>query len=74
MTSSIEKAYNQRLTPLMVTIAGKKQATGFRPCPFCHSTQLRVTEWWGDDGEFDAVECCECNGSAPADRWNHRGE
>lgn len=27
-----------------------------------------------DDGEYDAIECCECKGSAPADVWNKRGK
>ncbi len=43
-------------------------------CPFCGATDLRITDWWDDDGEYDAIECCRCLGCAPADKWNKRAE
>lgn len=44
------------------------------PCPFCGSLGLRITDWWDDDGEYDAIECCRCKAAAPADAWNRRAE
>jgi len=60
-------------TPLMVTINDHKQTLNCRPCPFCGSQLLRVTEWWSDDGEFDAISCSHCEAEAPAKTWNNRG-
>lgn len=45
---------------------------GKRPCPFCGSVRLSVTDWWDDDGEYPAIECDECKGSSPAVTWNLR--
>lgn len=42
------------------------------PCPFCGCVHLRVTDWWDDDGEYPAIECFLCKGSAPAAAWNRR--
>ena len=42
------------------------------PCPFCGSHELRTAFWADDDGEYDAIECCNCNGAAPAEWWNQR--
>ena len=43
-----------------------------KPCPFCGASNLSVVLWCDDDGEFDAIECDECKGAAPADVWNKR--
>lgn len=44
-------------------------------CPFCGSNDLSVVAWCGDQGEFDAIECNKCLGSAPwAGGWNSRVE
>jgi len=43
-----------------------------RPCPFCGGQSLQVTPWWDDSGEYDAIECQGCLGSAPAVTWNRR--
>ena len=43
-----------------------------KPCPFCGSRDIRTTDWWDDDGEYDALECANCKGAAPADVWNKR--
>ena len=42
------------------------------PCPFCGWHELRITDWWDDDGEYNAIECRKCKGCAPADIWNKR--
>lgn len=43
------------------------------PCPFCGSTHLHVVDWYDDErGEFDAIECDDCLGAAPATIWNSR--
>lgn len=42
------------------------------PCPFCGSTHLSRNEWSGEDGEFPAIECDDCLGSAPEAVWNVR--
>lgn len=44
----------------------------YLPCPFCGKTDLRITDWWSDDGEYNAVECSWCLGTAPATGWNRR--
>lgn len=44
----------------------------FNACPFCGSDDLRATEWWDDDGEYDAIECTGCKAAAPSDVWNRR--
>lgn len=44
------------------------------PCPFCGSTHLSQNEWSADDGEFPAIECDDCLGSAPAAVWNARAD
>lgn len=43
------------------------------PCPFCGGNNL-MTELWTDEdrGEFDAICCRDCLGTAPADKWNDR--
>lgn len=43
-----------------------------KPCPFCGSKDLRVTDWWDETGMYDAVECNTCFGCAPANNWNRR--
>lgn len=42
------------------------------PCPFCGSSNLGVTEWVDEDGEYPAIECCCCKAAAPADVWSKR--
>jgi transcription elongation factor Elf1 len=42
------------------------------PCPFCGSKKLDTTEWFDEDGEFEAIECLNCKGAAPARIWNLR--
>jgi len=43
-----------------------------RACPFCGCYDLRVVDWADDDGEYQAIECCQCKGCAPAEAWNKR--
>ncbi len=43
-----------------------------RQCPFCGSQNLCIVDWADDDGEYDAIECCQCKGCAPATVWNRR--
>jgi transcription elongation factor Elf1 len=45
-----------------------------RPCPFCGNQRLTITDWWDDDGEYDAVSCLLCKAEAPASTWNMRAE
>lgn len=45
---------------------------GYKPCPFCGGDDLTTTEWWDDDGEFEAVACKNCKAEAPASTWNTR--
>lgn len=45
---------------------------GYKPCPFCGGDDLTTTEWWDDDGEFEAVACKNCKAEAPATVWNDR--
>lgn len=45
---------------------------GMKACPFCGSTNLGITDWIDDDGEYDAIECQDCLGAAPAKQWNKR--
>ena len=42
------------------------------PCPFCGWRELRLVDWASDDGEYQAVECKKCLGTAPATQWNNR--
>lgn len=45
------------------------------PCPFCGGTDLGIEDWYDDRlGEFEAVFCKGCLGSAPFDEWNNRPE
>lgn len=43
-----------------------------QPCPFCGSENLSVMFWSDDAGEFEAIECNDCLGAAPADKWDQR--
>jgi len=45
---------------------------GLLPCPFCGATDLCGSEWWDDDGEYEAVACKSCKAEAPASSWNNR--
>jgi hypothetical protein len=63
-----------RTTPLNVTIEGVYQLLDFDPCPFCSSQHLQVTNWWDDDGEYDAIGCLDCKAEAPATSWNRRAK
>jgi len=45
-----------------------------KPCPFCGGTDLGITDWWDDDGEYDAVACAHCKAEAPATTWNLRAD
>jgi len=42
------------------------------PCPFCGGTELRTVDWADETGEYDAIECSNCLGTAPASQWNNR--
>lgn len=42
------------------------------PCPHFGGKSLRITDWAGDDGEFEAVGCITCGAEAPAHIWNMR--
>ncbi len=42
------------------------------PCPFCGSSNLDIEPWTDESGEYDAIECKDCLGAAPADIWNTR--
>jgi len=61
--------------PLKVIVAGERTVIDFKPCPFCGSDLLQVTDyWWLMNSKGDAIECTSCMGSAPADKWNNRGD
>lgn len=46
------------------------------PCPFCGSTNLRLSDWLlaNDNGEIEVeiVECLNCDAAAPVEWWNKR--
>jgi Zn ribbon nucleic-acid-binding protein len=46
----------------------------YLPCPHCGSLHLTTTDWWDDDGEYDAIECTRCKAAAPEKHWNERVE
>jgi len=70
--------------PLKVIVAGERTVIDFKPCPFCGSDLLQVTDyWWLMNSKVDsfphldmgdAIKCTSCMGSAPADKWNNRGD
>jgi len=41
-------------------------------CPFCGSRELRITDWFDEDGKYDAIECGQCKAAAPANIWPQR--
>jgi len=53
-------------------MATTKNHPNLLPCPFCGGTDLNDQDWWGDDGDMDAIECRTCLASAPAQIWNLR--
>lgn len=57
---------------IMEQAQAKRMLDIYKPCPFCGSHILRITDWWDDSGEYDAVECIQCLGTAPAIQWNNR--
>ena len=43
-----------------------------KPCPFCGSDDLCLTDWFDIAEGRDAIECNNCKGCAPFDVWNQR--
>lgn len=43
-----------------------------KPCPFCGSSVLSVTDWWDEEGSYNAIACRGCKAEAPAVSWNRR--
>lgn len=43
-----------------------------QPCPYCGGTALSITNYWTDDGDYQAITCEACLASAPAQTWNMR--
>lgn len=44
-----------------------------KPCPFCGSTTLLLSEWCTDACEVvAAIECAECLAGAPFTAWQQR--
>ncbi len=60
------------MKPLKVRLNDEEKTMTFACCPFCGSSELRVTEWWDESGEYDAISCSGCKAEAPADQWNNR--
>jgi len=50
----------------------REALNGKKACPFCGSNNLSITPWFDDSGEYDAIECQNCLGSAPYHRWDDR--
>lgn len=63
-----------RLVTLEYRMLHSKQIFVCKPCPFCGSDHLTVTDWWDDDGEYPAIACLGCKAEAPATQWNNRHE
>lgn len=43
-----------------------------KACPYCGSSRLRSTRFSGDEGEYDGIECMDCDASNSLAWWNKR--
>ncbi len=57
---------------LEITTDGITRIDDYLPCPYCGSLNLRQTEWWDYDDDYEVIECRDCKATAPGYVWNNR--